>query len=65
MSIQDDEYWWWCVHMHVYARVCVSVIYFCAYNLGSLYVSTYTDFTRPVSECLNSGHLNQKAFCYS
>lgn len=72
MSIQDDEDWWWYVHMHVYecvcvcacVRTCVCDLFLC-FNLGSLCVSMCTDFTRPVSECLNPCHLNQKAFCYS
>ena len=48
--------------MHVHLCVCyfLDVAIIQAY-----YTSSYTDFSRAVPECFNSGHLNQKAFCYS
>ena len=52
------------VNVCVYTHMCICDS-FCGYNSGLLCISSYIDFfSRAMSECLNSGHLNRKTFCY-
>lgn len=41
--------------------VCVRDSFFYGHNLGLICISSYIDFSRAMSGCLNSGHLNRKA----
>lgn len=47
-----------CVDTHM--CICDSFVAVSRITMYQLYI----DFSRAMSECLNSGHLNRKTFCY-